>query len=157
MPASKAISKAKAPARSQSRARARRKRTPTWNAGGGKCLRIETSPRASVAEKCRVLAEIALHPITIYLDDDGSVDLLRARRRIPEVCLKKFDVHETTREDADGTEVTHRTINILFRDRVAALRLHEFLAPKPLARQTAAIRDSKRKKTKAKRNRSVDN
>lgn len=147
----------KARVTTQSRTRARRKRTPTWNAGGGKRLRIKATARANIAEKCRVLAEIALHPITIYLDDDGSVDLLRARRRIPEACLKKFDVRETIHEDADGTEVTHRTIDIQFRDRVAALRLHEFLASKSLARQAKTISASKRKKNKARRNRPSDN
>jgi hypothetical protein len=110
-----------------SKKRARRKHVRGRNAGGGKPLCVKPVAHARPAEKCQALAQIALHSITTYLNDDGSFDLLRSRRRLPEGCLKKFVVKESAKVDRRGAEITRRIINVVFHDRIAALRLHDSL------------------------------
>jgi hypothetical protein len=118
----------KSKTRTDSKNRGRRKHARGRNAGGGKPLRVKAVTRAGAAEKCQALAQVALQSITPYLNEDGSFDLLRARRRLPEGCLKKFVVKETATLDRRGAEITRRTINVVFHDRIAALRLHDSLS-----------------------------
>ena len=118
----------KSKTRTNSKNRGRRKHARGRNAGGGKPLRVKAVTHGGAAEKCQALAQIALHSITPYLNEDGSFDLLRARRRLPEGCLKKFVVKESATVDRRGAEITRRIINFVFHDRIAALRLHDSLS-----------------------------
>ena len=120
--------------KSKSRSRRKKRRTSAYarNAGGGKSVRLKTYGEMTLAEKCHTLAEIAQHPLTIDFDQDGCYDVQSTHRKIPQNYLKAFDVTEQSYVDCEGSKVVHRTVNILFRDRMAALRLHEYLTSKIL-------------------------
>ncbi len=88
----------------------------------------EPSDMLSVAEKRRILCQIARANLTEFMDDAGNFNAYQARRHLPGCAIQEYTVEETIRIDGDRREVLKRKVKVKLVDRVKAIKLDSALA-----------------------------
>src|ERR1700749_5164860 len=86
------------------------------------------SDMLSVAEKRRILCQIARANLTEFMDDAGNFNAYQARRHLPGCAIQEYTVEETIRVDGDRREVLKRKVKVKLVDRVKAIKLDSTLA-----------------------------